>query len=188
MAINNKLHWEILNQSINMRKQKLLLFCLAFALTGVTTVRAQAGFEVPQNVVLKNKADYAKYEQAIVSAAKWLEETDLNKEPEKRQTVNAFVLHWISGSPIITVDINERLAKIYGKNLQLLAIYLASYARNYIENKTTATKFSATKAGLLSMMNVYKKGINIDKSREMNKLIKLEAENKLDDYINDNFK
>jgi hypothetical protein len=37
------------------------------------------------------------------------------------------------------------------------------------------------------MMNVYKKGIEISKSKEMDKLIKLTDDNKLDDYINDKF-
>jgi hypothetical protein len=85
------------------------------------------------------------------------------------------------------VDISEQLGKIYGKNIQLLGLYLGSYTRKVLENKSTATKFSATKAGLISMMNVYKKGIEISKSKEMDKLIKLTDDNKLDDYINDKF-
>jgi hypothetical protein len=112
----------------------------------------------------------------------------LDKETDKRKEVNSFVLQWISGSSTINIDINEKLSKIYGKNAQLLGVYLASYARNFLENKNTATKFSATKAGLISMMNVYRKGIDISKSKEMVKLIELTNENKLDDYINENFK
>ena len=171
-----------------MTKRKTFLLCLVFGLTSILTVQGQTKFEVPQNVELKTKDDYAKYETAIIDAAKWLEETDLNKEAEKRQQVNAFVLQWVSGSPTINVDINEQLGKIYGKNAQLLGLYLASYTRNFLENKSTATKISATKAGLISMMNVYKKGIEISKSKEMDKLIKLTDDNKLDDYINDKFK
>jgi len=171
-----------------MTKGKTLMLCLVFGLTSILTVRGQTKFEVPQNVELKTKDDYAKYETAIIDAAKWLEETDLNKETDKRQQVNTFVVQWISGSPTINVDINEQLGKIYSKNAQLLGLYLASYARNFLENKGTATKFSAIKAGLISMMNVYKKGIEISKSKEMDKLIKLTDENKLDDYINDKFK
>ena len=171
-----------------MTKRKTFLMCLVFGLTSILTVQGQTKFEVPQNVELKTKDDYAKYETAIIDAAKWLEETDLNKEADKRQQVNAFVLQWISGSPTINVDINEQLGKIYGKNVQLLGLYLASYARNFLENKSTATKFSAIKAGLISMMNVYKKGIEISKSKEMDKVIKLTDDNKLDDYINDKFK
>lgn len=167
-----------------MGKRKSLMLCLIFGLTGFLTARGQTIFEVPQNVELKAKDDYTQYEPAVIEAAKWLEETDLNKETGKRQQVNAFVLKWVSGSPTVHVEINEKLGKIYGKNIQLLALYIASYTRHFLENKSTATKFSATKAGLISMIDVYKKGIEITKSKEMDKLIKLKDNNKLDDYIN----
>ena len=168
--------------------KKPFLFCLLLASTSISSVYAQTIFEVPQNVELSSKDDYAKYEPAIIDAAKWLEATDLDKEADKRKEVNSFVLRWVSGSPTISIDITEKLAKLYGKNAQLLGIYLASYARDFLENKNTATRFSATKAALTSMMNVYKKGIDISKSKEMEKLIKLTDENKLDDYISENFK
>lgn len=168
-----------------MTKEKTILMCLLFGLSATLRVQGQINFEVPQNVELNAKDDYAKYETDMINAAKWLEETDLNKEADKRQQVNAFVLKWITGSPTVNVEISKQLGKIYDNNIQLLGIYLASYARNYLENKSTATTFSATKAGLLSMMNVYKKGIEISKSKEMEKVIKLADENKLDEYIND---
>lgn len=171
-----------------MFKGKLLIFFLFLILVSIKPVRAQTKFDVPRNVELKSTDDYAKYESAIINAAKWLEETDLNLETAKRQQVNAFVLQWISGSPTVVVSINEQLGKIYGKNVQLLGIFLASYARNYLENGKNASPFSATKAGLMSMMNVYKKGIEITKSKEMEKLIKLAENNQLDDYIKEQFK
>ena len=36
-------------------------------------------------------------------------------------------------------------------------------------------------------MNVYKRGINITKGKEMEKLIKLTEENKIDEYIKQKF-
>jgi len=161
---------------------------IAIAISCIATINAQTKFEVPKNVELKTNADYKKYETAMIDAAKWLEETDLNSETEKRKNVNAFVLQWISGSPTITVSLNEQLSQIYGKNAHLLGIYLASYTRNFLESPETATKFSATKAGLIAMMNVYKKGIGIKKSKEMEKLIGLTDENKLDEFIQEKFK
>jgi hypothetical protein len=153
------------------------LLCLALAAQG------QASFEVPQNITLKTKDDYPKYEAAMIEAAKWLEATDLDKETDKRQQVNTFVIQWLSGSPNVSVAISEQLGKIYGNNPQLLAIYLASYARYYLENKGTANPSAATKAALVSMMKVYQKGLGITKSKEMEKLIKLTAEGKLEEYI-----
>jgi len=166
---------------------KTLIPTLFFALVTVFAT-AQTSFELPKNITLKADADYAKYETDIVNAAKWLEETDLNKEAAKRKQVNAFVIQWATGSPTVSVEINEQLGKIYGKNTELLMIYIANFCRNFIENKGTATKTTATKAALISIMSVYKKDIEITKSKEMEKLIKANEENKLDDYITKHFK
>ena len=112
----------------------------------------------------------------------------MDKEPDKRKEVSAFVMKWIIGSPSVNVSLTEQLQKLYGKNASLLIIYMGSYTRHFLENKTTATQFSGTKAGLISMMTVYKKDIDITKSKEMEKLIKLTEENKLDEYITEKFK
>ena len=168
--------------------KKPFFLCLLFTILSISVLLGQATFEVPQNAEFKTKEDYAKYEASVIDAAKWLESTDLDKETEKRKQVNGFVSQWLSGSPTVNVDIGENLLKLYGKNAELLGIYIASYARNFLENRNTATKFSATKAGLTSMMNVYEKGINVSRSKELEKLIKLTEENKLDQYINDNFR
>jgi hypothetical protein len=166
-----------------MHNIKSLIICIAVVLTTYGTTYAQTTFDVPENVVLKTPSDFSRYEQDVVKAAKWLEQTDINKETAKRKDVFTFVLEWISGSPDLTVEIKPALSKIYGDNADLLGIYLANYAASYIENKNKATTFSETKAGIISMMNVYKKGIRIKKSSEMEKLIKLN-DKELDEYIN----
>lgn len=169
-------------------KQTLIFTTLFLAAIFFSNISfGQTQFDLPQNIELKTKQDYTKYETTFIDAAKWLEETDLDKEADKRQQINAFVLQWISGSPTINIEINEQLGKIYGKNAQLLGLFLASYAGNIIENKNSSNKFSATKAGLISIMKVYKKRIEITKSKEMDKIIML-TDVELDSYIRDKFK
>ena len=169
-------------------KKHTLVIAFLLALVNMTSVQAQTTFEVPENPELRTKQDFIKYEPAMIQAAKWLEETDLNQEAEKRKKVNAFVVQYISDCPTIKVTVDDALVKVYDKNSQLLSIYLANYAKEFIEHKTTATKFSATKAGLLSMMAVYSKKIDMVKSKELDKLINLQEVNLLDDYIKDKFK
>jgi hypothetical protein len=162
---------------------KKLLLSFAFVALITFSAIAQTKFEMPQNIQLKSDADYAKYEADIINAAKWLEETDLDKETKKRQEVNAFVMNWLTGTPNVSVDITEPILKLYEGNRELLAIYLASYSRNFLENKTSATKLTAIKAGLTSIVNVYKKGIALNKNKEMEKLVKSYDQGKLDEYI-----
>lgn len=144
---------------------------------------AQTNFEVPSNVKLETPADFENYENDVVNAATWLEETDLDKDKVKRREVNTFVLQWLTGSPTVTVELSEPLIKLYDKNEQLLGLYLASYAKYNILNKTNTSKFEATKAAFVSMIKVYKKGIDIVKNKEMEKAVKLFDQGKIDDYI-----
>ena len=165
-----------------------LLASIAFFLVSITNVLAQSSFEVPANVELNVKEDYTAYEPAIIAATNWLESNPLDRDAAKRKEVSAFVMKWILGSPTVSVSLTEQLQKLYEKNLPLLMIYMGSYTRHFLENKNTATAFSGTKAGLIAMMTVYKKGIEIKKNKEMEKLIRIADENKLDEYINEKFK
>lgn len=169
----------LINQLNQMKK---LLFTLALAIFITITANSQTNFDVPENIQLKAESDYARYESDVINAAKWLEETDLDKEVSKRKNVGAFIIQWISGAPNVTVDMTEALMNLYGENHQLMAVYLANYSRHFLENKD-ATKASGIKAGIISMINVYKKGIAITKNKEMDKAIKSYGQNKIDEYI-----
>ncbi len=158
----------------------LIILCVSLQLAG----NAQT-FIVPENVVLKEKGDYKKYEQDVIDAAKWLENTPADRQPKNRKDVSSFLLQWIMGCPLYDISIGENLSKIYGKNAQLLLIYMAGYSRNMGETQNYTDTLSATRAGLISMMKVYEKDIDITKSKEMEKLIKMRDDGKLDDYIKD---
>lgn len=164
--------------------KKLFAFAvIPWALLAGGTGFAQTQFEVPEDGVLVTREDYVKYESTIIDAAKWLEETDLDKETAKRLLVMDFVLRWMSGSAAVKLEVTDAIARLYDRNDPLLGVFLASYARSVLENKDSTSRFTATKAAVLSMMTVYKKGISIRKSKQMDIAIKAERENKLDDYI-----
>ena len=171
-----------------MKKTTLFLSTFILTVLSFADISAQTSFEVPPDVQLNVREDYAKYEPDIIAASKWLETNDLGKEEAKRKEVSAFVLKWIIGSPTVNISMGEHLLKVYDKNASLLIIYMGSYTRYYLENKATATPYLATKAALISMMTVYKKGIDISRSKEMERLIKATDENKLDEYIVDKMK
>lgn len=171
-----------------MKKIITLLSLLTCTLAFNSSVLAQTKFNVPENYELNVKEDYVRYEADIIAAAKWLEEIDLDKDEAKRKEVSAFVMKWIIGSPSVSVELNEKIMKLYGKNASILINYMAAYSAYWLQNKSSATKPAAIKAGLTSMMKVYKKDIEIKKNKDMDKLIKLTEENKLDDYIVENYK
>lgn len=155
---------------------------LLIALGIMVSAGAQTVFEVPQNLELKTEADYARYEADVIKAAKWLEETDLDKEEEKREKVSAFVVTWLTGSPKVAITLNPGLVNHIRGNLGLLSIYMASYARYCLEH-TGALEKDAKRFALESIAKVYQKKIGIKKDKLMEKLAKAIAEGKLEEYV-----
>jgi len=140
----------------------------------------QSKFELPKNIELKTKEDYTKYEHAVVSAEQWMEETDLDQQTEKRQAINQFIVQWVSGSPTVTISLDESLAQLTEKNPDLLALYLASYSKYIIEHKSDPSNFNAARAALTSISKVYRKGIDVYRNK---KLEGLKDSTQIEEYI-----
>ena len=65
-------------------KQGIHLFIILLAIVFVAKqVIGQSKFELPKNIELKTREDYAKYEGTIIGAQKWMEETDLDQQMGK---------------------------------------------------------------------------------------------------------
>lgn len=129
--------------------------------------------------------DYANAEPAIIESAKWLKTTDLDKGKNKRYEIEAFVDKWIYGSSTYRKKAvyYKQLAYLTENNKDLFYVFHANYFRYYIESKENATHGNAIKAGLLSMLFVYNKGIETNKSVQLDQLSKINSSNQLDSYI-----
>lgn len=161
---------------------------LSIALSLVTGNIYSQAFEVPGNYEFKEAADYAKYEKDIIEAAKWLKETPLNEQAEKRREISKFVVTWINGSPTVNVEITPTIFDFEKKNEGMLTIYMASSARYVLENNYSKDMRSKHKAALHDMISVYKTGKGVKKDKKMDRLIKDEEEGKLDDWLSKNLK
>lgn len=171
-----------------MKKNFFVSIWLISSLLLVKYVNAQADFKLPENINLKNKEDYAKYEKLVIQSAIWLEKTDMDKDVDKRKKIDAFIVKWVAGTPAFTLNLDEPVYILSDKNPELLAIYIASYARNILENKKESNNFSATKAALKSITYVYKKRIDVSLNKELEKMVKFNSEAQWDDYIITNMK
>lgn len=166
-----------------MKTSKTLLVC--FLLLAAKMLTAQT-FEVPKNVVLKTKDDYAKYEKDMINASIWLRDTPLNEQEAKRKEVSQFVILWLTGSPTVDVELNTPVLDFEKKNSGMMVIYMASSARYSLENNYSKDKTAKNRAALLDMIAVYKSDKGISKDKKMDKLVKMESEGKLDEWIKEN--
>jgi hypothetical protein len=165
-----------------MKKLFFLVF-LSFFTLAPFRIHSQVTFDVPVDYKLDKAKDYDQLEDEVILASKWLEETDLDKETEKRKEVNTFVLSWVQGSPKVSIVIHPKLIEMVKKNEQLLIIYMGSFTRYKLENKDDTSDFNATKSAVQSLIAIYKKGIEIKKNKDMLELLKYNEEGRLNEYL-----
>jgi hypothetical protein len=163
------------------------LLILSFIVISFSTVYAQE-FSVPEIVDFKNEADYAKYEKDAIACADWLENTPLNQDRDKRAKANAFMIKWISGSPAVSIGIDEMVTKLADKNEQFLVLFMSGWTRYALENNYSKDNKRGYLEGLKSVVNVYKKGIDIKKDKDVEKFVELNDKGELEVWVNENVK
>ncbi|MBK7308861.1 MAG: hypothetical protein IPI88_18850 [Chitinophagaceae bacterium] len=161
--------------------KRKIFFALFLIIISVTYSVAQTNLP---NVA---KADLSESETQVLNSANWIITTGLTVDLEKRKPANGIVLKWYIDTITLNIKLVEKLSAIYGANSDLLMMFFAGYSKFYLENKKTATNSAATKAGLISLLNVYKRGIGVTKGQELEKLVALADADKIDYYIKNNF-
>ena len=166
-------------------KIRSLFLCALLAIAGKAFSQEQT---VPTKYELNTKEDYAKYETEIVMAAKWLVNTPLNEQQEKRKEVSAFVVKWVMGSPTVNVELTPIIADFEKKNPGMMTIWLASSAKYVIENNHSTDVRAKQKAALHDMIKVYQSGQGIKKDKKMDEVTKADKNGNLDKWIEENIK
>jgi hypothetical protein len=166
-------------------KKLLTLLCFIIASTNAFA----QDFTVPAIDGLKTEADYARYEKDVIACANWLENTPLNQDRDKRVSANTFMIKWISGSPSVSIALDANVvSKLADKNEQLLVLFMAGWTRYALENNYSKDNQKGYLEGLKSLINVYKKGIDIKKDKDVEKFVELHDKGELEAWIKENVK
>ena len=64
-------------------------------------------FEIPKNVQLEKESDYEKYENDVLKAINWLEQTNIEEQLEKRNNTKKFLMKWIMGTPTFSIGLQS---------------------------------------------------------------------------------
>ncbi|MBS1729196.1 MAG: hypothetical protein JSS67_00315 [Bacteroidetes bacterium] len=142
-----------------------------FLLISPFLLKAQSAPQIPGNLELRTDQDFEAAEPLVIESSNWLNTTNLDQYIQERKKVNEFIWKWVSGTPAFTIDISDELTRLYENNIQLLSIFLANYARYYIQNKSTFTNVAASREGIYAIIAVYNKGIGIKKTKAMEKIV-----------------
>lgn len=156
---------------------------ISILLVSAFILRAQ-DFEVPVDYSFESASDYAKYETDILNCIDWLESSPLGFQGEKRNDAAAFLLTWVSGSPDVSIELNEKMIWYIESNPDLLVIFVGGWTRLAIQNPTDGKDVvKGSLAGIESVLKVYKKGISVTDDKQLNKLIKIQAKGGLEKWV-----
>lgn len=145
-------------------------------------VKAQ-NYEVPKNYSLVNKEDYAPFEQDILKTISWLAQTPWTIDVDKRHEANAFLLKWLMGSPDVSVEVSSVEMLLTKKNPELLMTYMGTYAKYVIEHKGTPDMKTARITAIRAIIDKYNAEPTRVKDKAIEKLIKIDEQGKLDEWL-----
>jgi hypothetical protein len=156
-------------------------FLFLSALVSLFTVISNAqDFEVPKNIP-STKKEFANSKNDLVGTTKWLENTAIDTNSQKRQLMNAWVLAWATNSPTVTIELTSILADLFENNAHLMMVYIGGYSRYCVENNTD-DKVKATMAAIRSSINCYKLGGHVVEHAAFTKVVQLDKEGKLEEW------
>lgn len=163
-----------------MKKTLSLSFIFVlFLLSG--SLQAQS-FEVPEGYAFTTKDDYGTYEKQVIGAVNWLEQTPLNQEAAKRKEVNTFLLKYLTGSPVVTVELQAFVMELTKKNPDLLMAFMAGWAKYKLENPAATDKVKLNTEGVKTMLKIYSLG-GACKDKNIEKLAKLASGGELEAWV-----
>jgi len=155
---------------------------LAISLNGMAQLSP-----VPKSYSLTTPDDYNKYEPEIVKVINWLEQTPWSPKSAEREIANSFFLAWMSGSPSVSVEINDPiLMKIMEKNKELLFAYMGGYAKYALQCRSDKIALDVNKAkmaGFKAVINKYNMEKKRAKDKDIEMLAQLDSEGKLENWI-----
>jgi hypothetical protein len=144
-------------------------------------------FEVPESVP-STKEDFIKSEKDVINAAKWLESTPIGQQMAKRKAINAWVINWIINSPTVTVNLKMPVVKLFDKNPELNAVYMAAYSRFCLENNYSKDEVKANVAAIKAVINCYNLGGDVKKNKALTAVMDKDKEGKLEEWVTENIR
>lgn len=165
--------------------KKLVSLTLIF-ITCIGFVSKAQDYQVPVNYKLVTPADFDKYEPQIIETVDWLQDTPWATEVQKQREATAFLFKWIQGTPTITMELMPMLMNITSRNNKLMAIFIGAYTKYAIQHPGYL-KDDANTAAVKALLAKYKAEPAHSKDLEIERLIKLDKDGELEDWVRNEY-
>ncbi|HLP11515.1 MAG TPA: hypothetical protein VK177_06240 [Flavobacteriales bacterium] len=162
-------------------KTTKLVFMLLMAVCLQLNVVAQDTWDLA--TLPKTDEDFKKSEQKFLTLLKWIEDTPMDKETDKRTQVYAYLTAWEINSPTVTISVNSTFIDFHKKNSALLIYFMGGWSRYCLENNYSKDLVKSNLAGLRCALGVYNKGIGFKQDKFMDKIKKMEDAGELEAWV-----
>ena len=161
---------------------KIHLFLLAGLLALAIGAGAQAD-SLLHDPLPKTKEEWTASEPAVIRTVNFLESTPIDKQSAAWRAQAKIFMAWLTSSPQVTINVEANTTRIAQRNPEMLIIFMGGWTRYVLQNGYSRDRVQGIVAGLRSAIKAYKMGNGFRKDREMEKLIKLEEGNGLEDWV-----
>jgi hypothetical protein len=142
--------------------------------------------EISNDLKLENAEDYKKTEQLVLNCTDWIMKTPISESPEKRKSINAFLMKWMSGSPSVSIELVSGIVPLDCGDC--LMSFMSGWTKYSLENNYSKNKIECAVAGAKNAIEFYEKNKSeLGKNSDMEKLIKQKKKGKLKKYIETKF-
>lgn len=159
-------------------------FLLTASLIFTYNLFAQNG-ELLDKLPGDTKEEYIKSEPKVLATINWLENTPMDTEETKRKQQLALLTAWIVNSPTVTIEVDSKILTFTKKNSELLIIFMGGWTRYVLQNSYSKDNFKGNLAGIKSAIKVYKMDNGIKKDKAMEKIITMDENGELEQWIKD---
>ncbi|OQP56852.1 hypothetical protein A3860_09720 [Niastella vici] len=129
------------------------------------------------------KKEFVKSEPLVINTINWFENTPLDQDIEKRKIVAANLIAWVTNSPTVTITFNSNVMPFTEKNNVLLVVFLGGWTKYALQNSYSKDEIKGSLAGLKSVIKFYQANKSLTKDEQMDKLIELDTNNKLEAWV-----
>lgn len=137
------------------------------------------------SIRLDTEDDYIKSKDYVLGAISWLRENKMGEKQDERAANNAFLLKWVMGSPIVTIELSEKIVT-FSDCSECLIAFLGGYTEYELTAKKS-NKIEANHAGLKNVILTYTKNKDfLGTDKQLEKLVKMDEEGKLMDFVKKN--
>ncbi len=138
--------------------------------------------EIPNNITLETPADYEAVEALVLESIEWIQKTPITENPNKRKELNSFLIKWISGSPTVTIALQQGLAPI--ECAECLIAFMSGWTKYSLENNYSSDQLEGALAGAERAIAFYEKNKGVlGKNSDLEKMLKQQKKGKLKAYV-----